>query len=81
MDPEDVLHLELGHLFGEGLLWERNELSGFGKPIHYCQDGGVAFRWGETRDKVQGYEGQAEFEGDQPELAKESCSVHRPCKR
>ena len=39
MDPEDVLHHELG---------------GFGKPIHYGQDSSVAIRRGETRDKVQG---------------------------
>ena len=30
-------------------------MSGIGKPIHYCQDGGVAIRWGDTHDKVQGY--------------------------
>jgi hypothetical protein len=48
------LHHELGHLLGRGSLGEMNEVGGFGKPIHYVQDGGVAIRLGETREKFQG---------------------------
>ena len=29
-------------------------MGGFGKPIHHNQDGGVAIRWGKTREIVQG---------------------------
>jgi hypothetical protein len=45
------VHHELGRLFTSG---ERNEVGGFGKPIHHGQDGGVAIRQGKTNDKVQG---------------------------
>ena len=49
------LEYMLGRLFGRGQLGERKEMGGFGKQVHYCQDGGVAIRRVKTRDEVQGY--------------------------
>jgi hypothetical protein len=50
-------------------------VGGFGKLVHYCQDGGVAIRRGKTRDEVQEYvrpvavRDRQWLKDDQPELA------------
>ena len=55
MQTENMKDQQVGGLLGRREFGQGNEVGGFGEPVYNREDGGVAPRWGETCDEVQGY--------------------------
>jgi len=54
MEPEDVVHHQLGGLPGRGQLGQGNEMNLLRKAIHHRENDSVTLRWGKPRDKIKG---------------------------